>query len=59
MKLFETILKCRRTTVSLYAITCLTFLGYTKGIEAAASISSIALGLAAANAWQGKKEGQQ
>jgi len=53
------ILKCRRTVIGLYAITALTFLGYHKGAEVAAAISAIAMGVAAANAFQGKKEGQQ
>lgn len=52
------ILKCRRTVIGLYAITALTFLGYTKSAEVAAAISAIAMGVAAANAFQGKKEGQ-
>ncbi len=52
------VFKCRRTVIALYAITCLTFLAYTKTTEAAAAISAIAMGVAAANAFQGKKDGQ-
>jgi hypothetical protein len=50
------VLKCRRTVVALFAITCLTVLGYFKAMEVAASIATIAMGVAAANAFQGKKE---
>jgi hypothetical protein len=40
----------RRLFAAIFAISCLTFLGYTKGAEVAAAISTIALAVCAANA---------
>ena len=50
------IFTCRRTVLGLYGITALTYLCYHKGIDVSMAISAIAMGVAAANAFQGKKE---
>jgi hypothetical protein len=42
--------------IALFAIGCLTMLGYFKGTDVAMSIASIAISIGAANAYQGKKE---
>lgn len=48
----KALLACRRTLVAIYAITCLTILGYFKAADVAASIATVALAIAAANASQ-------
>lgn len=49
------IFKCRRSSVAVIAIGVLTFLGYTKSMDVAMAISTVAVGLAGANAYQGRK----
>lgn len=49
------LLKCRRSLIAIYAITLLFILGYNKNIEVAVSISTIAIGLAGANAYEKHK----
>jgi hypothetical protein len=50
------ILNCRRTFIAVLAIVSLAGLGfYTKDISVAMAISTVAVGLAGANAWQGRK----
>ena len=46
------IFTCRRTFVSIFAISCLTFLGYIGDAEVAGSVATVALALAASNAAQ-------
>ncbi len=48
----------RRFITSIFAISCLTILGYTKNLDVSIAISGVALGIAAANASEGifKKE---
>lgn len=46
------ILKCRRSSIAVLCLCALTFLGYKKGADVAASIATIALGIAGANAAQ-------
>lgn len=53
------ILTCRRTITSLFAIICLTGLGYTKNIDVAASIAAIAIGLSGSNAFQASRQQPQ
>ena len=48
-------LTCRRTITSLFAIICLTSLGYAKGTDVSLAIASIAIGLSAANAAEKKQ----
>lgn len=48
-------LTCRRTITSLFAIMCLTTLGYTKEVDVSLAIASIAIGLSAANAAEKKQ----
>ncbi len=43
------VLKCRRTFIAVFAITCLFVLGL-RGMGVAESIAAVAMGLAAANA---------
>lgn len=43
---------CRRTFVALFAISCLTALGLTAGLEVSGSIATVALAVAASNAAQ-------
>jgi hypothetical protein len=52
------LLSCRRSIVACLAISCLTFLAYKQdNVDAvAASIAAIAMGLAGANAFEGKKK---
>lgn len=50
------IFTCRRTVVALFSVVCLTFLGYTKAVDVAASIAAIAMGLSAANSFEGSKK---
>lgn len=52
------ILNCRRSIVSIFAITCLTILGMYHGVDVsgiALSIAGIAGSLSGANAWEAKK----
>jgi hypothetical protein len=44
------IMSDRRLFAAIFAILCLTFLGYTRSAEVAAAISTIALAVCAANA---------
>jgi len=53
------LLKCRRTFVAMFAISCLTFLAYSKGIDVAMAIAAIAGVLSGANAFEGSKNGKQ
>jgi len=50
------IFTCRRTVLSIFAICCLTLLGYTKGADVAATIGTIVLAVSASNATQGIME---
>ena len=46
------VLKCRRSSLALIGMFLLFGLGYTKGAEVAASIATITLSVAAANAYE-------
>jgi hypothetical protein len=46
--------KSRRFILAGFAISCLTFLGYTKGIDVSISVAAIVASVAGANAYQGK-----
>lgn len=48
------ILTCRRSIISLAAILVLGLLGYLKGMDVSMAISTVAVGLSGANAYQGK-----
>lgn len=53
----KNIMKCRRSIVSVFAISCLTFLGYHHGLDIsgiALAIAGIAGSLSAANSWENK-----
>lgn len=50
------ILNCRRSMIAVWAISCLTLLGYLKAAEVAASIASIAIAIGAANAYEGVRK---
>jgi hypothetical protein len=50
------LLKCRRSIISIYAITLLFILGYNKNIEVSVAISTVAVGLAGANAYEKRKQ---
>lgn len=53
----KTILNCRRSIVSIFAISCLTLLGMYHGVDVsgiALAIAGIAGSLSAANSWEGK-----
>jgi hypothetical protein len=41
---------CRRTFVAIFAISCLTLLGFYGGLEVAGAIATVALAVAASNA---------
>lgn len=41
---------CRRTAIAVIAIAALTFLGYTKGMDVAMALGTVAIGVAGANA---------
>ena len=43
---------CRRTFVAIFAISCLTALGFIGAVDVAGSIATVALAVAAANAAQ-------
>lgn len=59
----KSIFKCRRTVVSLFAISCLTLLGLKVGAEVGGAIATVALALSGVNAAQNifskKKEGDE
>jgi hypothetical protein len=46
---------CRRTTIAIIAIAALTFLGYSKGMDVAMALGTVALGVAGSNAYEKKK----
>jgi len=48
------ILKCRRSIVCLVAIGCLTYLGYSKGLDVSLAIATVAGALCGANAYESK-----
>lgn len=48
------ILTCRRSSIAVISIAILGFLGYTKNMDVAMAISSVAIGLAGANAYEKK-----
>lgn len=48
------ILNCRRSILALISIACLTFLGYTKGMDVSIAISTVVLAVAGANAYQSR-----
>lgn len=47
------VLKCRRSSVAVFAIACLFILGYFKGVVVAEAIATVALGVAGANSAEG------
>lgn len=53
------LINCRRSIIAIYAITLLFVLGYTKSTEVAMSISTIAIGLAGANAYEKRKQSKK
>ena len=55
----KSILKCRRSIVSILGIGALTFLGYSKGIDVAMAIATISIGLSGANAFEKSKQPNQ
>lgn len=46
------IFNCRRSLISIFAISCLLYLGVRNNIDTSMAIASVALGLSAANAAQ-------
>ena len=46
---------CRRTFLGLAGILCLTFIGYTKGIDVSIAIAGIVTSVAASNSYQASK----
>lgn len=48
------IYNCRRTFLGTFAIFCLTFIGYTKGIDVSIAIAGVVGSIAASNAYQKK-----
>ena len=44
--------KCRRTFLGISAIACLTFLGYTKGIDVSIALAGVVASVAASNSAQ-------
>lgn len=51
------LLKCRRTFLGIFAISCLTYLGYSKGLDVGTAIAGIVGCIAASNSAQ--KIGEQ
>jgi|GEM_PF-3843160 len=47
------VLKCRRSTIAVFAISCLFVLGFFKGVVVAEAIATVALGVAGANSAEG------
>jgi len=50
------ILKCRRSVIALFSITCLTYLGIRNGTDVSLAITGIVTAVAGANSWQAIKE---
>ena len=48
------IFKCRRSSIALISILLLTFLGFAKSMDVSMAISTVAIGLAGANAFEKK-----
>jgi hypothetical protein len=48
------IFKCRRSSIALICVLVLGSLGYFKGMDVAMAISTIAIGVAGANAYEKK-----
>jgi len=48
---------CRRSSIALISVSCLTFLAYAKGIDVSTAISGICLSVAGSNAYE--KKGQE
>lgn len=48
------LLDCRRSIIALIGISCLTFLGYTKGMDVSMAISGVCLAVAGSNAYEKK-----
>lgn len=49
------IMSCRRSLIAAFGITCLTAIALYNGTDTSVSIAAIAMGVAGANAYQGKK----
>lgn len=43
---------CRRSLIALFSIACLTFLGYSRGIDVSLAIAGIVASVAGANSYQ-------
>ena len=48
---------CRRTSVAIISIACLTVLGWHRGMDVSMAIASVAIGLAGANSYEKSKAG--
>lgn len=46
---------CRRSIIGLVGIACLTFLGYTKGLDVSMALSGVVLAIASSNAYEKSK----
>lgn len=46
---------CRRTAIAVIAIAALTLLGYSKGMDVAMALGTVAIGVAGANAFEKRK----
>lgn len=53
MNFLPSVFKCRRSTVAIFAMTCLFVLGFFKGVVVAEAIATVALGIAGANSAEG------
>lgn len=52
------IFSCRRSSIAFISIMTLAFLCYTKGIDVSMAISTVAVGLAGANAYEKKAKNE-
>lgn len=50
------IISCRRSIVAVFSISCLTVVAIFNGTDTSTAVAAVAVGLAGANAYQGKKE---
>jgi len=60
--MWKKVLQCRRTIVSIFAITCLTILGLYHGADLsgiAVAIAGISSALSGANAYEGSKNSKK
>jgi hypothetical protein len=50
---------CRRSLISLFAISCLTYLGVSHGIDVSFAIAGIVAAICGANSYQGAAEAKR